>query len=119
MNITYHAIVGLTLDCTMKTFPISTISSIVPDFPLIKNEVGNFLNGRRFDEWRVSKSCVNFYFLTHSIFIPIALSFFTSFWIGYGVHILCDLFTHSGRFTARPFFPISHWRFPWGRNILK
>lgn len=120
MNIKYHAACGILLDCTITKFPIGLISSIIPDVPLIKNEIKLILNKEKFDENKISQSTFIFYKITHSFLFGLCIIFLSkTFAIGYNVHLLLDCFSHIGKFTAVPFYPLINWRFKWGRNILK
>ena len=120
MNIKYHLLCGVALDCTVTKFPIGMISSVIPDVPLIANEIRLIKNKKKFDDNDLSELVMRCYFATHSMLIlPFLLIAAPNYVSGYALHILTDLFTHTGRFTARPFFPLIDWRFPWGRNILK
>lgn len=118
MNIKYHIVCGLCIDYTLKTFPLNTLSSIAPDLPLIGNEIYLIKNKAKFNADKVTEKIMTTYRLTHSFVVPLML-FNASFFWGYLIHLTSDLFTHTGRFTAMPFYPFSSWRFPWGRNILK
>lgn len=120
MNIKYHLLCGVILDCTVTKFPIGIISSVIPDVPLIANEIRLIKNKQKFNQNDVSNILIQCYFATHSLLIlPLLAIAVPHYLAGYALHILTDLFTHTGRFTARPFFPLIDWRFPWGRNILK
>lgn len=119
MNIKYHLLCGIALDCTVTKFPIGIISSVIPDVPLIANEIRLIKNKKKFDENDVSELTMKFYFSSHSFINLITLFLINKMYcIGYAIHLISDLFTHTGRFTAMPFYPFQ-WRFPWGRNILK
>ena len=111
---------GISQDLLLETFPIATIVCVLPDVPLIKNEINLQLNNQKFDEKKISEFTKNLYFLFHSIF-AIVIAFLINFNIGVAwfVHVFFDLFTHSGYLSLRPFYPLIKWRFPWGKNILK
>lgn len=120
MNIVYHASMGLALDVVFNTGLTMTVCSVLPDLPLIKNEMRLIKEKRRFNEREISEQTIAFYRLTHSLFFcPLLLAWSKPAFFAYLMHIICDLFTHTGRFAAQPFFPISNWTFPYGRNILK
>lgn len=120
MNVKYHGAIGIAGSLLLQD-PLFLLGSIIPDLPLIPNEVKLIKNKQNFNAYKVDKYSFSLYLMSHSAFFCAFVALFCplSFWTGYLLHVICDLFTHSGRFTARPFFPLYAWRFPWGKNILK
>lgn len=121
MNIAYHAAIGAT---GFILFPedklLFFLASIAPDFALIPNEIRLRIRNEKFNEWKVPRFEVCLYHLTHSLFVTALLYFINPVcFLGHFIHIVCDWFTHTGRFSARPFFPVSRCQVTFGRNILK
>lgn len=120
MNVKYHVACGVALDLYFGTPGTLTLFSVLPDTPLIANEYRLWKDKRPFKEWEVPCNLVHAYFLTHSVFaLMFVLGLDWKWGLAYFVHLFADLFTHTGRFASKPFYPISRWQFPWGRNILK
>lgn len=122
MHAKYHIACGTVLDLIFGTFGLMTLFSVLPDFPLLVNEYKLIKEKRRFRAEEVNEYIMRAYFLTHSVFVPIlALLFHANYlWVlAYGIHIVCDWFTHTGVFAARPFYPVWHYRVKFGKEILK
>lgn len=119
MNIKYHIVCGVILDISFQTKGIMTVFSILPDTPLLINEISLIKNKRKFDEWDISNFTMILYKCTHSLLVlPLIYKLHTFAWFAWLVHQVCDWFTHTGRFTAMPIFPFSY-KVKFGRNILK
>lgn len=117
MNVKYHAAVGMMGSVFFG--PTFFIGAIFPDVALIKNEWKLYRTKRRFNENQVSKTEWVVYMCFHSLFLT-ALLFHVEpiLAIGHLFHIVPDWFTHTGRFSARPFYPFNY-VFKWGRECLK
>jgi membrane-bound metal-dependent hydrolase YbcI (DUF457 family) len=120
MNIKYHASIGIIGSFITKD-PLFFIASVVPDVVLVYNEIKLFLNKNVFDEKKVDKISLNLYYTTHSFITSIAMLFCFGpvFFIGYFLHLFCDIFTHVGLFSLKPLYPFNQWSFKCGKNILK
>lgn len=119
MNLIYHSIVGVSLYLIFDSKEM-LISSILPDLTLGYNEIKLFLNKKRFDENEVDNISYTIYHLVHSLlfcFICFIINF--DFGVGLLIHQICDWFTHTGRFSTIPLYPLLKWKIPFGRNILK
>jgi len=114
MNIIYHCVAG-GIGTIVTGSPWFFIGSIVPDIPMSINEAMS----TEFIPEDVPDVIVLMYRVFHSLFILLPLYYINPYLtLGYGVHLLCDGFSHTGRFTWMPMYPIK-WRFPWGKEILK
>lgn len=121
MNVKYHVACGVVMDLYFGTKGLMTLFSVLPDSPLILNEIRIRKEKIPFKAEEVPDTIFFFYMYFHSLI-------FTSFigiWFGkfaliaWAVHIVADWFTHTGRFSAMPFFPFSHYQIKFGREILK
>lgn len=122
MNIKYHLACGIMIDVACGTKGVGTLFSVFPDFPLIANEAENFWKHRKFDPENVRESVLSMYFITHSVLMPLLIYYATNSYVAvlaYGIHIVTDWFTHTGRFSSKPFYPFSDWAVKFGRDILK
>jgi membrane-bound metal-dependent hydrolase YbcI (DUF457 family) len=119
MNIKYHLACGIVLDLGFGTKGLMTLFSVLPDFPLIFNEYHLFKHRLPFRAQYVSDWVLQGYFLTHSLHCLTIVTFFSRHaGLAYGLHIVADWFTHTGRFAAKPFYPHSY-TIKFGREILK
>lgn len=120
MNIRYHLAIGIGLDLMCDTKGLMTAYSVLPDFPLIYNEVKLWRTKRKFVASEVDQTVVDFYMITHSLwFCSFALFVSPSGFVAYLLHIIFDWFTHTGRFAGKPFFPFNNYTIKFGREILK
>lgn len=119
MNIKYHLATGLILDLAFHTRGVMTIASILPDTPLILNEIKLWKNNEKFSAEKVHPLILNAYFCTHSLwFSGLTLFLGLPFFAGYLIHIICDWFTHTGIFASRPIYP-APFKIKFGKDILK
>lgn len=122
MNIRHHATIGF-LGLFAVNEPLLGpffIASIAPDVTLLGNELKNLILWRKFDPEAVDPVSFAAYHCAHSLFVTLVLYFlWPTAALGHLIHVVCDWFTHTGRFTAMPFYPFSTWKFPYGREILK
>jgi len=105
MNIFIHGGVGV-IGIPFLGVPFF-IGSLVPDLVLIWNEYSLRRKRKVFDPLDVSQVEIYLYYLTHCLLF-VAVSWFllgSSFSLGIFCHQVLDWFSHSGRFSTRPFFP--------------
>lgn len=97
-----------------------TLFSVLPDTPLIFNEILLIKNKQRFDPWKVPAYVMICYKTTHSLFFLFIIYWLFGYHatIAFGVHQITDWFTHTGRFAAVPLFPYKY-KIKFGREILK
>lgn len=120
MNIKYHAAVGLIGEAIVPSYGMFFLMSIAPDVPLIANEFRLRKYGLAFDAQAVPEHTMRAYHATHCLAVTVALTFIShSLAVAHLLHIVSDWFTHTGRFAARPLFPISSWSIPFGKDVLK
>jgi membrane-bound metal-dependent hydrolase YbcI (DUF457 family) len=120
MNIKYHVACGILLDLSLGTRGIMVLCSLLPDLPLVGNELRLWRTKSRFNENEVKDGALAFYLLTHSLLIlPIIYYLFGLGVVAYGVHIVADWFTHTGRFSAKPFYPLCSYTLRFGKEFLK
>lgn len=120
MNIKYHFLIGVCGELAAKSDGQFLIGSIILDTVLIPNEFYIRKNKIKFDPDLVNKDLVNIYHFIHSIWIPIfTMPYYPIFSIGYFIHIFFDIFSHTGIFSTKIFYPFSNFTFSIGRDILK
>lgn len=120
MNIKYHALCGIVMDSYFKTNGLCTLFSILPDSPLILNEVKLLRTRSKFNALNIHPKIIQAYFITHSIYVPPLIYYFNPILaIAYLVHIITDWFTHTGLFSAKPLYPLNSYTIKFGREILK
>ncbi len=119
MNLKYHVLCGVVLEYALPSNGMMLLVSIIPDLTLIKNEYNIIKYKKKFNENDVTDKEFKLYMICHSVFITIILSIFNvKIAFSHLLHISFDWFTHIGRFTAMPLYPIKY-KFKYGRNILK
>ena len=119
MNIKYYITLGLILDIALGSNGWVTLGSILPDLGLLKNEIKLFFTKKSFDPNSVTHLDRTMYFTTHSFFILPFLNMIHGYLaLGYFLHLISDMFTHTGVFSARPFYPFNY-VFKYGREVLK
>ena len=121
MHIKYHVACGIALDVTFKTYGIMTLFSILPDAPLIFNEIKLIREKKAFDPNTIDNRIMNLYRFTHGLpFLSIlALYLDWTLVLAFGIHQVADWFTHTGRFASQPLFPFHNYTVPFGREVLK
>ncbi len=118
MNVKYHIACGLVLDVSLGTHGVMTLFSILPDSPLVFNEIKLYPD-RPFNADDVPNWIFNLYMTTHSLFfLPLVFSVSHLGGWAYLIHIITDWFTHTGRFSSLPLFPFPY-QIKFGREILK
>ena len=119
MNAKYHIACGIGLDILFGTKGMMTLFSVLPDTPLLFNEIKLRIRKESFNEWKVSLLTMLLYRTTHSLFfLPFVYVVDDKAWIAWLIHQITDWFTHTGRFASEPIFPFGY-RIKFGRNILK
>lgn len=119
MNIKYHLLVATTGSIATGNL-LFGIGHMIPDIPLIPNEIKLIKRKEKFDERKVDKEIVFLYHCYHSLLMTALLYVIDPrVAAGHFVHTLCDSFTHVGTFATRPFYPLSKYAITYGRNILK
>jgi hypothetical protein len=121
MHVKYHLACGVALDLYFKTYGLLTLFSVIPDAPMVCNELRLFLEDKKFHPEEVPDVIFNFYMAYHSTFmIPVIYFAFGKLEaLAYTIHIIADWFTHTGRFASMPLYPLSHYQIKFGREILK
>ena len=120
MNIKYHLACGVVLDLIFQSKGIATVFSVLPDTPLLINEFNLIKNKKKFNAEEVDERIVKTYFFTHSLFLTAPYYFIHPIAaLGHLVHIVADWFTHTGRFSSRPFYPFNKYQVKFGREVLK
>jgi hypothetical protein len=120
MNLIYHASVGIVLDVTMNGHGIVFVASIAPDIVLIRNEFNLRMKKISFNENHIYTAEIVLYRLVHSNLLTMVL-FFVNYKIGIAhlVHTVLDWFTHTGKFSTMPFYPLNKYSIKFGKNIFK
>jgi hypothetical protein len=119
MNVKYHLGLGIIIDLSLGTKGLMTLYSIIPDLPMLVNEVKLLIRKEKFDPLKVNHIIWYAYMLTHSLFIlPLIYAISPHGCVAYLIHLICDWFTHTGRFSSRPFHPFPY-TITFGREILK
>jgi len=88
------------------------IGAVVPDLPLIYNEIKIRKARKPFNSNTLSKVELIIYRVFHSILLTIVLWLFKPELAG-GIllHIILDAFTHSGKMAWQPLYPLSAFTF--------
>ena len=91
---------------------IFLVGAVIPDLPLIWNEIKIQKTGKSFDSNSLSKVELTMYRVSHSILLVIGLGLIKPELAG-GVllHIIIDAFTHSGKMAWQPLYPLSTFSF--------
>jgi len=117
MHLMAHSI--STVPFLMLGSPEGALGAIFPDLAWIHAEIMYRLSGeknwKRWAEKAVTPLVVLPYRLTHSalVVVPVCVWFDAyEFLLGWTVHILMDLPTHSGVMTQQPLYPIK-WKWKW------
>lgn len=110
-HIATHALTALPF-LIIGDYP-NAIGCVAPDVAWIGNEITIRKSKKpasevieTLSEWRITP-----YRITHSILLWILFGW-ANMWLGVGLHILLDCFTHTGRMTQQPFYPFL-WRWRW------
>lgn len=121
MNIKYHLMLGLVTESILGDLNGTILLiSLCPDLTLIFNEVKIRIQGERFDPDKVDHISFFLYHSAHSLIITIILLSIDWQWaVAHLIHIVPDWFTHTGRFSAMPLFPLNKARVTFGREVLK
>ena len=120
MNIKYHAAIGVVLDFALGTHGLMTFASVIPDAPLIVNEIRMIIHKETFDPLKVQPWVAKGYFISHSLWFCWLIIFISPpAFFAYLIHILTDWFTHTGVFASKPMYPFLNWQIDFGRDVLK
>lgn len=108
MHIKFHILSGIIPSILMQN-PMFLFGSILPDAALIKNELNLKIKNKKFNPNTVDNVSLFIYRGTHSLFF-VFLCLFINKQMALGIlcHQILDWASHSGRFSARPFFPFSY-----------
>jgi hypothetical protein len=120
MNIKYHLAIGVAGEVIYPSKGMFLLFSVLPDAPLIMNEIKIIKQKIAYNENDVPELTVKFYHLFHSLFVTAVLFAINPvISMAHLIHIVSDWFTHIGRFASKPFYPLSDAQVKFGRNILK
>jgi len=83
------------------------VGAVIPDLPLVWNEIKIRKTGKSFNANSLSKVELIMYRVSHSMLLIIVL------WLvkpelssGVLVHVILDMFTHSGKMSWQPLYPL-------------
>lgn len=120
MNIKYHAAAGVIGEIVVPSGGLFLLFSVLPDFPLLLNEIKLQTEDKKFDPMEVSDRAFFWYHTFHSLPVTaFLLSYSVPAGLAHLLHVVADWFTHTGRFAAMPFFPMLKYKIKFGREILK
>ena len=90
---------------------------MAPDLTWVRNEIDYRRQNLRWCDWidTVQEHRVIAYRLAHSALVVVPLCIAMQWWwflLGWCIHVIMDLPTHSGRMQQQPLYPIK-WRWPW------
>ena len=105
MNIAAHATTGLIQSAIVRSWwPL--VGSILPDLPLLGNEIKMRFTGKAFDEDDIDEPILAAYRFTHSLFFAFMLGL-TDPLVAFGVivHQLMDWLSHGDNLRAQPLWP--------------
>jgi hypothetical protein len=120
MNFKYHLLVGVAAEIVCPSQGLMLLGCIWPDLSLIGNEYRIRRQAIEFDPLGVDAFSFHLYHFCHSLWVSLFL-FLMMPRLGYAhlLHIIPDWFTHTGRFSAMPLYPLSGYRIKFGREVLK
>ena len=121
MNIKYHLMLGLAAEAILGDLTGTILFiSMAPDLTLLFNELKIRIKRQKFDPYHVDPYSFALYHTAHSLIITIILLSVEWGWaVAHLIHIIPDWFTHTGRFSAMPFYPLSDYKLKCGREVLK
>ena len=100
MNILGHVVVGIIGTIITQDYYF-LIGSILPDIPLIYNELNNRFRKKQFNKWNVQGKFV--YDFTHSVYIlPYIYLFSPIFLLAWVIHCVIDIPFHTSSFRFNP-----------------
>lgn len=117
MNFKYHLAIGIVGSIILKDWHF-LIGSIIPDLPLLFNELNILLKKRKFSLSELNMAELRGYRVTHSLLIIPFLLFNYQFAIAITLHQISDWFTHTGEMSSMPFYPFQY-KIKFGKEILK
>lgn len=106
MNIIGHITIGI-VGSVIISNPLFLLGSLLPDLPLIANEISLIRKKNKFNKFDVKYK--KLYEFTHSLFPLLFMVFSPTLFISYLIHILVDIPFHTSSFRWKPFM-INRWK---------
>lgn len=110
MHFKWHLLTGV-VGASQLGF-VFLVGAVIPDLPLIRNEVKIQKTGKPFNSNTLSKIELVMYRVFHSLLLITLVALIKpALASGMLLHVIIDAFTHNGKMSWQPLYPLSSFSF--------